>query len=125
MKNIIKISCITLLLAACTAHEAAVIGAIPGRIVGIPLGMAITAADESIKTAGDIVKANPRYYQSNKVRYSKTVDTYQSRPSRKYNSHIDGDYHYYKAEVLIKTQGPAQIKSMQLLESRNVTDFWQ
>ncbi len=124
MKNILIISSMLLILSACTTHEAAVIGAIPGRMVGIPLGMAITAVDESFKTAGDVVKANPRYHRSSKLRYSKPVDTYRPKTYRRYGSSFDGDYHYYKAEVLIKTQGPAQIESMQLLDGKNVTDFW-
>ena len=125
MKHLFLSLSLMLILSACTVHEAAVIGAIPGRMVGIPLGMAITAVDESFKTATDVVKANPRYSSANNTHYSQATKYYPPKADRKYNNYLDGDYHYYKAEVLIKTQGSAQIESLHLLESKNVTDFWQ
>lgn len=123
-KLILSVSLI-LFLTGCTTHEAAVIGAIPGRMIGMPLGVLATAIDESVKTAGDVVDANPRYSRVKNNTISKPAYQYQNYKPSAPAYHVAGNTHYYKAEVLIKTRGPAQLESMQLVDSRDVTEFWQ
>ena len=103
-------------LAGCTTKEAATLAAIPGRVIGTTLGMTAVIIDESVHTAGDVVDANPRY--KNKPRRTNCC---QTRP----DSHQDNQSHYYKAEVLIKTRGPAVIESVQSIEGEAIKEFWQ
>ena len=111
-------------LSACTHRDAAMIGAVIGHSVGAPLGTAAVALDETFKTAGDVVEANPRY--DGQTRAPKNPAN--SRPSRQ-GAHAGGENedetHYYKAEVLVKTHGPASIESIDFHESEDVTKFWK
>ena len=45
----------------CTYRDAAVIGATIGKGIGAPFGVTGAALDEAAHTAGEIVRANPRY----------------------------------------------------------------
>ncbi len=111
-----------LALSACTTHEAAVLGAIPGRIIGVPIGMTFTAIEQTFETANDIVEARPKHSGLLPRGYSKPIE-YSPRRSTAYRN--KNDTHYYKAEVLIKTRGKADFQSVQLVETKDVTDFWQ
>ncbi|MEJ2200524.1 MAG: hypothetical protein P8X63_05870 [Desulfuromonadaceae bacterium] len=74
-----------------------------------------TAIDETFRTAGDVVKENPRYQnQRNEPKPTVSLPT----PG------AEEDY-YYKAEVLVKTHGPAQIESLSLQQTEDVSEFWR
>ena len=45
----------------CTYRDAAVVGATIGKALGAPFGVTGAALDEAAHTAGEIVRANPRY----------------------------------------------------------------
>ena len=102
-------------LSACTNQDAAQLGSMIGRSLGKPVGTVATAIDETFRTAGDIIEENPRY-QNQRNEPKPTV----SPPI----PNTEEDY-YYKAEVLVKTRGPAQIESMSLQQTEDVSDFWK
>ncbi|WP_303720869.1 hypothetical protein [Malonomonas rubra] len=102
-------------LSACTNQDAAQLGSLIGRSLGKPVGTVATAIDETFRTAGDVVKENPRF-QNQRNDPKPTV----SPPIPNTNE----DY-YYKAEVLVKTRGPAQIESLSLQQTEDVSDFWK
>ncbi|WP_303720114.1 hypothetical protein [Malonomonas rubra] len=102
-------------LSACTNQDAAQLGSLIGRSLGKPVGTVATAIDETFRTVGDVVNENPRFQNQ----YNEPKQTVSSRiPS------TEEDY-YYKAEVLVKTRGPAQIDSMSLQKTEDVSDFWK
>ncbi len=49
------------ILVGCANRDAALFGSLVGRSLGKPIGVVATAVDETFKTAGDVVKENPRY----------------------------------------------------------------
>ncbi len=107
-----------LLFNACSTRNAALLATIPGQAIGVPLGMTLTAIDETFKTAKEVVDANPRYDKQKPVHQA----GYSS--SRRLPEDVQ-DTHYYKTEVLIKTRGPADIQSVELIDSEDVTEFWR
>lgn len=50
-----------IVFSACSPRETARVGAVIGRQVGAPIGLVGVVVDETFRTAGDVVKANPRY----------------------------------------------------------------
>jgi hypothetical protein len=121
MKKLIVSLSVIFFSTGCTTQEAAIMGAIPGRIIG----MVATALDESVKTAADVVSANPRYSRAKNVASSKPAYQYQNYKAVTPTYRGVDNSHYYKAEVLIKTQGAAKFESIQLMDSREVTNFWR
>lgn len=107
-----------LLLNACSTRNAALLATIPAQAIGIPLGMTLTVINETFKTAKEVVNANPRYDKQKPVHQT----GYSSSPRL---PHDAPDIHYYKTEVLIKTRGPADIQSVELIDSNDVTEFWR
>lgn len=107
-----------LLLNACTTRNAALLATIPGQVIGVPLGMTLTAIDETFKTAKDVVNANPRYDTQKLNRQASNAPSWRLPHDRQ-------DTRYYKTEVLIKTRGPADIQSVELMNSQDVTEFWR
>lgn len=102
-------------LSSCSNQDAAQLGSLIGRSLGRPVGTVATAIDETFRTAGDVVKENPRF-QNQRNEPKQTV--LQRIPN------TEEDY-YYKAEVLVKTRGPAQIESMSLKQTEDVSEFWR
>lgn len=102
-------------LSSCANQDAAQFGSLIGRSLGKPVGTVATAIDETFRTAGDIVKENPRF-RNQRNNPPPTV----SPPVP--NAEED---HYYKAEVLVKTHGPAQIESLSLQQTEDVSEFWK
>ncbi len=104
-----------ILLSGCSNREAAQLGSMIGRALGKPVGTVATALDETVRTTADIVKDNPRYQR-------------QAKPERlAMTPRIDQrqDDYYYRAEVLVKTRGPAQIEEFSLQQTEDVSDFWR
>jgi len=106
-----------LLVSGCANQDAAQLGSLIGRSLGRPIGTVATAIDETFQTAGDVVKENPRYQQQRQSQPAPQLAP-ASAPS-------DQSAHYYKAEVLIKTRGPARIESMNLQQTEDVSAFWR
>lgn len=102
-------------LSSCANQDAAQLGSLIGRSLGKPVGTVATAIDETFRTAGDIVKENPRF--QNQRNNPKPAES-PSLPNTK-------EDHYYKAEVLVKTRGPAQIESLSLQQTEDVSEFWK
>ena len=97
------------------------------------MGVAATAFDETFKVAGDVVDANPRYAKRTAAQRSQYDSSRQSRPaprsepslrSQGRNTPSDQATHYYRAEVLVKTRGPAAIQSIDFADSMEEVDFW-
>lgn len=105
-----------LIVSGCANQDAAQLGSLIGRSLGRPIGTVATAIDETIHTAGDVVKENPRYQQQR-----------QNQPAQQVPlpAPYDESAHYYKAEVLIKTRGPARIESLNLQKTEDVSAFWK
>ena len=110
--------------AGCTHREAAIVGAAVSRPIGYTLGIAGVAVDETFKTAGDIMQANPRH-EENRFNTLGTDGRASSVYPPKLDNAIDKHIHYYKKEVMIKTSGPANIQSMEFTDSKEVSDFWR
>ena len=106
-----------LLLGACTTRDAAQLGAMVGHAVGRPLGVVATAVDESINTASDVVRENPRYLQQS--------TSQEQAGSSTAVAHGQADAYYYRAEVLVKTRGPAQLEGLTLQQTEDVSEFWR
>ena len=109
-------------LSSCANQDAAQLGSLiwVGAVddiweLGKPVGTVATAIDETFRTAGDIVKENPRF--QNQRNNPKPAES-PSLPNTK-------EDHYYKAEVLVKTRGPAQIESLSLQQTEDVSEFWK
>lgn len=100
----------------CSNRDAAQLGAMIGRTLGKPIGTAATAVDETFRTVGDVITENPRH-QNRKVASvaGSRVDEVQT----------DDQVYLYRTEVLVKTRGPAQIESLQLQQSEDVSEFWR
>jgi len=124
MKDLKSISIIVVVAAlvwgmlGCTPREAAVVGAKMGRQAGTALGSAAVAIEETFNTVGDVLDANPRR-------------DHQVSPQQEASLHPTSSpgtepeaVHYYKAEVLIKTNGPAEIASVDVGDTEDVTQFW-
>jgi len=100
----------------CSNRDAAQLGAMIGRTLGKPIGTAATAVDETFRTVGDVMTENPRH-QNRKV-VPVTV-------AREEEAQTDDQAYFYRTEVLVKTRGPAQIESLQLQQSEDVSEFWR
>lgn len=105
-----------ILFSGCTNRDAAQLGSLIGRSLGKPIGVVATAVDETVKTTGDVIKENPRYQNLSSAPLQRTEDVTHG---------VDESVRYYRAEVLVKTKGPANIQSMSLQETEDVTQFWQ
>lgn len=103
-----------LIVSGCANQDAAQLGSLIGRALGRPIGTVATAIDETFQTAGDVVKENPRYQQQR-----------QYQPPLPAAAPYDQGAHYYQAEVLVKTRGPARIESLQLQKTEDVSAFWK
>lgn len=125
INRLLNLIALITVLSACTTREAAIIAAVPGRIIGTPMGMIATTVDESFATAGDIVQANPRHDRCCKGSLLQKHRPTQRSPTDLAPPLENTGFHYYKAEVLIKTRGRAQFESIQMLDSQDVTNFWQ
>ena len=112
-----------ILFSACAHQDAAKVGAAIGHGLGTPIGVAVTAVDETIQTTIDIVNANPRYTENQENKNKGKNQNHHDRGVF-FLGH-ENDTHYYKAEVLVKTNGPADIDSIDFHESEEVTDFWE
>ncbi len=118
---LILIVAFALLSGACAHQDAANLGVAFGHVLGTPVGVVATTLDETFQTAGDIVEANPRYEKKRSPRPAA-----KPKPDRSYSptTHADNT-RYYRAEVIVKTNGPADLQSIEVQESRDVTAFWQ
>ncbi len=105
-----------IMLSGCATRDAAQLGAMVGRTIGTPIGAVATALDETVQTAADVVKQNPRYEQSNRQPAVRAL-----KPPGQSNS----ESYYYRTEVLVKTRGPANIESLTLQKTEDVSDFWR
>ncbi|WP_305045063.1 hypothetical protein [Geoalkalibacter sp.] len=115
-KPVWTIVAVLAIFSGCTTRDAAQLGSMMGRSLGVPVGTVATVIDETFQTAGDVVKENPRYQR--RLVPAASPATLNPSPA------TAGD-HYYRAEVLIKTQGPARIESMSLQKSEDVSAFWK
>lgn len=113
-----KIAIVSLFVLAiqtgCSNRDAALLGSLIGRSLGKPVGTVATAIDETVQTAGDVIKQNPRYQQA---ALSQTTPSFHEPANQQ-------DY-YYRTEVLVKTRGPAQIEAVSLQQSEDVSEFWR
>lgn len=118
---------------SCTTQGAAGLGVAIGQAMGTPMGVAATAFDETFQVAGDVVDANPRYAKRTAVQRSQDNSNRQSRPAVRSEpsrtnqgrtTHSEPATHYYRAEVLVKTRGPAAIESIDFADSMEEVDFW-
>ncbi len=110
------------IFSGCTTRDAAQLGSLIGRSLGTPIGTVATAIDETFQTAGDVVKENPRYQQR---QMQAPAPAPAAPPAPLYAAPANSGDHYYRAEVLIKTRGPARIESMHLQQTEDVTAFWK
>jgi hypothetical protein len=110
---------VSVLLSACATQDAALVGAMVGRTLGMPVGTVATAVDETFRTAADVVKENPRHREKREMADHRRPPVPCTVP----RSGVE-DY-YYRAEVLVKTRGPAQIESLTLQETEDVSEFWR
>jgi len=101
-----------LFVSGCANQDAADLGSLLGRTLGKPVGVVATAIDETFQTTGDIMSDNPRYQRAEQ----------QVTPA---TPAANNKSHYYQAQVLIKTQGPAQIEALNLEASEDVSAFWR
>jgi hypothetical protein len=99
------------LLGCATPREAATVGAWMGRQIGTPMGIAATAVEESFHHAGDIRYANPRFDG-------------RPRTTQRLQSANDDSTHVYRANVVVKTEGPARVRSIEVSDPEDVTAFW-
>ena len=104
-----------LLLTGCSNRDAALFGGLIGRSLGKPLGTVATAVDETFNTTGDIVKESPRYQQRPAI-----LNT-----TRTASATASDVPHYYRAEVIVKTRGPAEIENLELQKTEDVSEFWR
>lgn len=108
----------------CTLGDTAQVSALVGRTIGAPLGAVATAIEESVLTAGDVTRLNPRYQNAQAMSPNHLQPPLQ--PSRPYETTSSPETpYYYRAEVLIKTRGPARIESLQLQDTQDVSEFWR
>jgi hypothetical protein len=115
-KNLFSSACLLIfLLAGCANQDAAQLGSLIGRSLGKPLGVVATALDETLQTTADVVHENPRYHRSQPA-------AQQAVPVRTGSGEED---FYYRAEVLVRTRGPAQIESLDLQKTEDVSAFWR
>ncbi len=109
-------------------REAATLGAFLGRQVGTPLGVAVVTVEETFKTAEDVHDANPREEERRKARAAARPITpapgKASLAPAPAASTVGEEYRYYRAEVIVKTRGAADIQELQLQETQDVTAFW-
>lgn len=112
------IACATVLILSfgCSNRDAAQLGAVIGRTLGKPIGTAATAVDETFRTVGDVITENPRH------RNSKGVPAVVSHADE---VQTDEQAYFYRTEVQVKTRGPAQIESLQLPQSEDMSEFWR
>lgn len=75
------------------------------------VGGVAKAIDETFRTAGEVVRENP-YQRGNETEAPETAQA------------PDGEEHYYRAEVLVKTRGQAKIEAMRLRDTEEVSEFW-
>lgn len=113
-RGLLAVVVAVLLIFGCSNQDAAQLGSLVGRSLGRPIGAVATALDETVQTAGDVVRENPRYRQQR-----------QDQPPLPAAAPLDESTHYYQAEVLIKTRGPARIESLQLQRTEDVSAFWK
>jgi len=139
MRNLILVLFIFSLGWGCTQRDAATLGAVVGRTVAMPIGTAAVILDETVQSTGDIVRQNPRYdnlsAKPSVLNHSRPapptaftpVAGYRKASYVNYNggdTYGDSQTHYYRAEVLVKTRGPADIESINFAESQDITEFW-
>lgn len=139
MRNLLLIFTLFCLSWGCTQRDAATIGAMVGRTVAMPIGTVAVALDETVQSTGDIVRQNPRY--DNLPATPSVLNNHGPTPAPAYtptgsyhqvsngnhndgNTYSDNQTHYYRAEVLVKTRGPANIQSIDFAESQDISEFW-
>ena len=103
----------------CTNREAATLGAMIGHRIGSVFGTAAVAVEETFETTQDVQAANPRWDNQPQHQSRRHPQTPQASSSR------DSQTHYYSTQVVIETQGPANIRSVQAGEAIDVTRFWE
>ncbi|RMF47565.1 MAG: hypothetical protein D6751_02430 [Deltaproteobacteria bacterium] len=136
LRNLVVALMLVGLCWGCTQRDAATVGAMIGRGLAMPIGTAAVIVDETAQSTGDIVRQNPRYDQLKNQpafrRQTAAAPPVVPPRSRHGEYHPAGAaypgredrYHYYRAEVLVKTRGPADIQSIDFAESEDVTRFW-
>ncbi len=100
------------------------VGALVGRTLGTPVGTVAVAVDVSFNTAGDTVNENPRYREGRQARAAATSPLHPSN-SLEHIANRHTDTRYCRAEVILKINGPVDIESIHLHDSKEVTDFWK
>lgn len=113
---------IAVLIAAgtgCRNREAATVGAMIGHRIGSVFGTAAVAVEETVETAKDVQAANPRWEHEPRQRSRSHAHTPRA------TSTTDSQTHYYSTQVVIETQGPANIQSVQAGDAIDVTRFWE
>jgi hypothetical protein len=109
----------------CTHTDAANVGAAVGHGLGTPVGVAAVAVEETFATAADIQDANRRHRRPQPLPRRVSRRAGSSSTPRKPAASRAGEDHYYRAEVVVRTRGPADIRSIEVGETEDVTEFWQ
>ncbi len=111
----------------CSTREAAMTGHLVGSQLGKPIGVVAVMVDETFKTADDVYKANPRYDQQPATASTDSGNTCCPEQLDRMEIAHDGadNMHYYRTEVIMKTRGPADVVSMKVQNSQDVTAFWK
>ena len=109
----------------CTHTDAANVGAAVGHGLGTPVGVAAVAVEETFATAGDIQDANPRHQRPQPTRRCVSRRAGSGSTLRRPAASRAGEDRYYRAEVVVRTRGPAEIRSIEVGETEDVTEFWQ
>ncbi|GAB4564043.1 MAG: hypothetical protein Tsb0017_23600 [Geothermobacteraceae bacterium] len=136
LRNLVVALMLVGLCWGCTQRDAATVGAMIGRGLAMPLGTAAVIVDETVQSTGDIVRQNPRYDQRNNQpafrrqmapepsAAAPRLQPVEYHPASALVSDRKDRFHYYRTEVLVKTRGPADIQSIDFVESEDVTRFW-
>lgn len=103
----------------CTHREAATVGAMIGHRIGSVFGTAAVAVEETLETTKDVQAANPRWDNQPQCQPRRHPSTPRASCA------TDSQTHYYSTQVVIETQGPANIRSMQAGDAVDVTRFWE
>jgi hypothetical protein len=103
----------------CSTREAATTGAMVGRRAGTALGSVVVAVEETFNTAKDVQQANPRWDHQPNPHQRVNQPTAPVSPTQ------NQELYYYQANVLVETQGPANIVSIDVSDTKEARRFWQ
>ena len=121
---------VLILFGGCTTRGAAMLGAAIGQGIGTPIGVAAVAFDEAGHVTGEIVRANPRYASNFHQPQAAPVGAPRHPEPRRFSGatsrhHGHEQTYVYKAEVLVRTRGPAQIEAIDFVDAEEVNRFWK